>query len=233
MPLNTWLPSPNSQRIIVEDLIDGPFTGVIERVDGILSIWFVGVKKPYVPCLTMLRAISWAWGRPSVTWYGRAMTIFADMAVKGESGEAVGGVRISELSSLHGKENPFKVSVILMKGRRGNYAVRHMKMTAETAMIALRQVRCSATLKGMEHELAHLPEDDKVKLRVLYAEMGKYIEENGIDCSVSGGKVLKDACRSGCRDFGICDKVKMTTKPAKRDPQEEKQGENGGGDDGK
>lgn len=67
--------------------------------------------KPYKPCKLMRRLLARLWGADASVWIGRSMTLYCDPTVKW-AGEEVGGLRISHLSHIQGKQE-----VVLLSGR--------------------------------------------------------------------------------------------------------------------
>ena len=97
---------PKSDQLNADDLISGPMTITITRVDirggqeQPVSIHFEGDNgKPYKACKSMCRVMVSVWGPNSKAYVGRSMTLYRDPSVKW-GGMEVGGIRISHMSDL-------------------------------------------------------------------------------------------------------------------------------------
>jgi hypothetical protein len=97
---------PKSDQINSDDLISGPMTIKITRVEvkggqeQPVSIYFEGDNgKPYKSCKSMCRVMVSAWGPDSSKYVGRSLTLYRDAKVKW-GGMEVGGIRISHMSDI-------------------------------------------------------------------------------------------------------------------------------------
>jgi hypothetical protein len=100
---------PRSDQLNADDMIAGPITITITRVDirsgteQPVSVFFDGDNgKPYKPCKSMCRALVLCWGADANRYVGRSMTLYRDADVKW-AGMAVGGIRISHMSHIDGE----------------------------------------------------------------------------------------------------------------------------------
>lgn len=117
---------PKSDQINADDLISGPRTITVERVEikggteQPVSIFFKGSTKAYRPCKSMSRVLVFAWGPDAKIYTGRSMTIYRDPSVKW-GGMEVGGIRISHLSDI---AEPLQMALTATKGRRASFIVK-------------------------------------------------------------------------------------------------------------
>lgn len=100
---------PKSDQLNADDLIAGPLTVDIRDVtikpgEQPVSIYFDGDgDKPYKCCKSMARVLVYCWGDDATQYVGKSMTLYRDPAVKW-GGMAVGGIRISHMSHIKGKQ---------------------------------------------------------------------------------------------------------------------------------
>lgn len=98
-----------SDQLNAGDLFGGAITvqvvavNVAKSADQPVSIKIDGDHQPYKPCLSMRRILAKLWGLDSSSWVGRSMTLYCDETVRW-AGAAVGGIRISHLTNIGGKE---------------------------------------------------------------------------------------------------------------------------------
>lgn len=93
-----------SDQLNADDLIAGPVVVRIERAarntaDQPVKLDISGGHKPWLPCKTMRRVLSFAWGTDAEAWVGRWVELYRDPTVKW-AGDAVGGIRISSMSHI-------------------------------------------------------------------------------------------------------------------------------------
>lgn len=100
---------PKSDQLNADDLIAGPITIEIRDVtikpgEQPVSLFYDGDDgKPYKCCKSMARVMVYCWGDDANLYVGRSMTLYRDPAVKW-GGMAVGGIRISHMSHIRGKQ---------------------------------------------------------------------------------------------------------------------------------
>lgn len=72
------------------------------NAEQLLSLSITGGHKPYKPCHTMIKLLSFAWGNDDPnTWVGKSMVLYCDPEVINR-GEVVGGIRVSYVSHIDG-----------------------------------------------------------------------------------------------------------------------------------
>lgn len=109
---------PKSDQLNADDLLTGPITVTITNVsrgskDQPVSVSINGYM-PFKPCKTMRRVLIKLWGDNGKDWVGRSMTLFCNPDVTW-AGVAVGGVRISHLSHIQGRQS---LMVTMNRSRR-------------------------------------------------------------------------------------------------------------------
>lgn len=75
-----------------------------------------GEGRAWRPPLTMLRLLISAWGDEASEWVGRKVKLYRDESVRFGS-DAVGGIRIAEMSDLPGNKR-FEVMLTSSRGKR-------------------------------------------------------------------------------------------------------------------
>lgn len=78
--------------------------------------------KPWKPCKTCRRVLARLWGTDASKWIGRRLTLYCDPTVKW-AGEAVGGIRISHMSDIPGKQ---VMSMLASKGKFQKHEVEQL-----------------------------------------------------------------------------------------------------------
>ena len=99
--------SSNSEQLNADDLIGGPIIITIERAEFVESDKkqpiriFYGDEsnRSYRPCLTMRKMLKGANGALLAAWKGVRLELYLDRTVE-YGGKAVGGIRISRMSSI-------------------------------------------------------------------------------------------------------------------------------------
>lgn len=119
--------TPKSDQINADDLISGPRTIRISRVevrpspDQPVSIFYDGDGgKPWKPCKSMSRVLVAAWGADANAYVGRSVTLYRDPNVLW-GGMAVGGIRISHMSHI---ERDMVMALTATKGKRAPFKVK-------------------------------------------------------------------------------------------------------------
>jgi hypothetical protein len=110
---------PKSDQLNAEDLLSGPITVTVTDVkegtaEQPIAILIDGERQPYKPCKTMRKILVFCWTDQAANWIGKRMTLYADPDVKW-AGVAVGGIRISHLSSI---ESQVMLMLSETKGKR-------------------------------------------------------------------------------------------------------------------
>lgn len=135
---------PKSDQMNSDDLIPGPRTITITRVDirpgaeQPVSIFFEGDNgKPWKPCKSMARVLVYAWGPDAKAYEGRSVTLYRDPSVKW-GGIQVGGIRISHMSNI---DRDMVIALTETKGKRAPFQVRALRETAAPAPSATLEAR--------------------------------------------------------------------------------------------
>lgn len=118
--------TPKSDQLNADDLIGGPRTIRIREVqvkggpEQPVWIYFDGDNnKPWKPCKSMTRCLVYVWGNESVHYIGKSLTLYLDPSVKW-GGLAVGGIRISHMSHMDGKQT---MMLTATKGKKTPHTV--------------------------------------------------------------------------------------------------------------
>lgn len=100
-----------SDQLNADDLIGGPRTFTVtevrpgseeQPVSIVLAEW--PRNRPFKPSKTVTRILAYCWGTETDDWpEGAQMTLFRDERVKW-AGEEVGGIRVSHLSHINGRQ---------------------------------------------------------------------------------------------------------------------------------
>ena len=123
----TAIIQPKSDQINADDLLSGPRTIKITKVDvnpGVeqpCTVHYEGENgRPFKPCKSMARVMVLVWGPDSKQYAGKSMTLYHDPEVKW-GGMKVGGIRISHMSDM--KSNaPLMLTVT--RGKKAPYSVK-------------------------------------------------------------------------------------------------------------
>lgn len=100
---------PKSNQLNADDLITDNLTITIKSVSKVSGEQPVAINyegdsgKPYFPCKQMRRVMVALWGKDASQYIGRSMTLYRDARVKW-AGAEVGGIRISHMSHISGKQ---------------------------------------------------------------------------------------------------------------------------------
>lgn len=157
---------PKSDQLNSDQLLTGPLTIIVTRVtvgmgdDQPVSIYYDGDKgRPYKPCKTARKLLSYAWGNNAAEWIGRAMTLYHDPDVK-FGGELVGGIRISHLSDI---ERDIRLSLNTTRGKKAMNSVQRMARPTTIDHVGL--IQAAATLDELKaaYEAAMASTKDKAQ----------------------------------------------------------------------
>ena len=116
---------PKSDQLNADSLIAGSITINITEVkkqstEQPIAVHYDGDDgKPYLPCKQMRRVMVQLWGVDASKYVGRSMTLFRDAKVTW-GGAEVGGIRISHMSHINGKQT---MSLTATKQSRKPYIV--------------------------------------------------------------------------------------------------------------
>ena len=131
--------APKSDQLNADDLLTGPITVVIDRVDvkegeQPVTVHLIG-RKPWKPCKSMGRVLAAAWGPRSSAWGGRSVTLYCDPKVQW-GGMAVGGIRVSHMSHIAA---PMKLALTATKGKKTIFEVKPLAVS-DPLVDALREI---------------------------------------------------------------------------------------------
>jgi hypothetical protein len=126
--------APKSDQINADDLIGGPRTITVTRVNANegngeqpINIYFDGDNgKPFRPCKSMRRLLATVWGVQASAYVGQSMTIYRDPKVQW-GGLEVGGIRISHMTGL---DAPKVVVLTESKTKRKPVTIQPLKVEA-------------------------------------------------------------------------------------------------------
>ena len=100
---------PKSDQLNADELIGKDLTITITKVEKASTEQPIAIRydgdagKPYMPCKSMRRVMVQLWGVDASQYVGRSMTLFRDAKVTW-AGAEVGGIRISHMSHINGKQ---------------------------------------------------------------------------------------------------------------------------------
>ncbi len=167
---------PKSDQMNADDLIAGPITVAITKVEKASTEQPIAVRydgdngKPYMPCKSMRRVMVQLWGKDASQYVGRSMTLYRDAKVTW-AGAEVGGIRISHMSHIEGKQTMSltasnkakKPYVVLPLGDvappKKNIDIDPLKLGAEAALL-----RGSSALKDWFMSLTN---DERIVIKPL------------------------------------------------------------------
>ncbi len=167
---------PKSDQMNADDLIAGPITVAITKVEKASTEQPIAVRydgdngKPYMPCKSMRRVMVQLWGKDASQYVGRSMTLYRDAKVTW-AGAEVGGIRISHMSHIEGKQTMSltasnkakKPYVVLPLGDiappKKNIDIEPLKLGAEAALL-----RGSSALKDWFMSLTN---DERIVIKPL------------------------------------------------------------------
>jgi hypothetical protein len=123
-----------SDRITADDLIAGPRTFTIARIEGTMAegkrrmvVHLAGSPgKPFMPCKGMVRLLGQIWGPDAAQWVGRGITLFRDPDVR-FGADLTGGVRIAAVTHI---DSPQNVSVRASQKKIKGYNIKPMAAPA-------------------------------------------------------------------------------------------------------
>lgn len=141
-------------QLTADDLIDKTLTikitGIVGREDAEqpVSLSFEGDNgRPYRPCKSMLRVLERCWGRDGNKFVGRYLTLYRDPKVK-FGGLEVGGIRISHMSHINGKQ---VMALTASKANKKPYTVEPLATPKEDPEIAtLKAAGDTASKRGVD-----------------------------------------------------------------------------------
>jgi len=117
--------APKSDQLNAEDLLTGPRTFTIEKVNAGNAEQPINVHlaelpgRPYRPSKSMRRLLVAAWGAEGEAYTGRRLTLYRNPEIK-FGGDKVGGIEISHLSHI---KKSIDVALAVTRGRRKIFTV--------------------------------------------------------------------------------------------------------------
>jgi len=141
-------------QLTADDLIDKTLTIKITSVTGRedteqpININFEGDNgKPYRPGKSMLRVLERCWGRDGNKFVGRSLTLYRDPKIK-FGGLEVGGIRISHMSHINGKQT---LALTASKANKKPFTVEPLATPKEDPEVAtLKAAGDIASKRGVE-----------------------------------------------------------------------------------
>lgn len=123
--------APTSDQLDAVDLLGGPRTFTIERVDRgnaeqPINIHLAEFPRPWRPGKSMRRVLAACWGTDASAYAGRRVTLYCDPDVMFGK-DRVGGTRISHLSHI---DKPKWVPLLVSRGKSSTYLVEPLADTA-------------------------------------------------------------------------------------------------------
>lgn len=137
---------PKSDQLNADDLIPGPITVTISRVEVFekkaadtqpIVIHIDGGRQPFKPCKSMGRLIAHCWGVDYENWAGRSMTLYRDPDVM-FGGEKVGGIRISHMSHI---ERRAEIALTKARGKKAIFTVEPLSITQGQLKTLLNRIK--------------------------------------------------------------------------------------------
>ena len=129
--------APKSDQLNAEDLLSGPRTFTIDKVErgtteqpvNVHLVEFPG--RPFKPSKTVRRLMVAGWGKDTAPYTGRRMTLYRDPTVR-FGGQDVGGIRVSHMSHL---DKPLKIALTTTRGKRALFTVAPLPDDAPTTHV--------------------------------------------------------------------------------------------------
>lgn len=161
---------PKSDQINADDLLAGPMTIVITKVEirpgteQPVSIYFDGDNnKPYKCCKSMARVLVTCWGPDANQYVGRRLTLYRDPKVLW-GGLAVGGIRISHMSHIDAVQT---MALTATKGSKKPFTVKPLEAQApaprgRTARQYLDSLQATLTACHTEWEIDAVAQSEDV-----------------------------------------------------------------------
>lgn len=126
--------APRSDQLNADDLMTGPRTFTIERVERgsaeqPVNVHLAEFPRPWRPSKSMSRVLVAAYGKEAATYAGNRVTLYRDPNIT-FGRDKVGGVRISHMSGI---DKPLTVALTVTRGKRAPYKVEPLPADAPTA----------------------------------------------------------------------------------------------------
>lgn len=127
---------PKSDQLNADDLMSGPRTFTIEKVERGSAEQPVNVYlaefpngRPWRPSKSMLRVLVMVWGKESSAYVGRRLTLYRDPEIT-FGPDRVGGVRISHMSHITKRQT---MALTVKRGSRKPFTVEPLPDSAPTS----------------------------------------------------------------------------------------------------
>lgn len=176
-----------------------------DRYEHRISINFIEIKKPLVPCVTMAIKLAMALGSDFAAWKGVVMRIVIDNSVTFGK-DKVGGVRVTHLSTIN---DPFLGFFCPAGGKRVGFRFDPLRVKAEGNELVV----VSALFSEAETEEAFgraleagkkLDKEQRIKLAAVHAAAEKRVMQEGRPCVKGGQLVTTTWCAQMCPERGDC-----------------------------
>lgn len=176
--------APKSDQLNADDLIASPITIVVTGVDVSasgdqkVSVHYQNENgRPYKPCKSMMRIMSFAWGEDPEQWVGQSATLYNDPTVV-FGGEKTGGIRISHMTGI---DKTVELALQKSKGKKQTYKVFPMQQN---------RVQSQPRQQAQQPEPAQPPAATNQPTQ---AEIDRYVE--------SQKTALEDAAKISMEEF--------------------------------
>jgi len=154
---------PKSDQINADDLWIKNLTIEITKVEvkktdqPVVISYKNDQGKPYKPCKSMLRVLSFLWGVDGNNYVGKSLTLYRDPTVKW-SGADVGGIRISHMSAID--QDYIKIPLTISRGKKILYEVKRLNVLTEKDLSEfLEKLKACSTMEAIKQ----LADDIKAK----------------------------------------------------------------------
>lgn len=174
-----------SNQLNADDLFAGPKTVTITNVSAVsgdqpIRIDYAGgEKKPYYPCKSMIRVLTHLWSKKGKSWIGKSMTLYRDPKVKW-AGVEVGGIRISHMSDIKGKQT---MALTERRGAKAAYVVEPLKVEAvapkESSLVPEGDAAAKGGVESYKKWIAGLSADQKKDVAHKHPEWSAIAKEVG------------------------------------------------------
>lgn len=144
--------TPKSDQLNADDLIAGPITVTVERVNKVTGdqpahLYLAGFpNRPYKPGKSMRRVIAAIWGPKMEAYVGRSMTLYRDPEITFGS-DKVGGIRISHMTHL---DKPFTMALTVKRGQRRPFQVQPLTTPAPSGGVDPQAIEAATTLDELK-----------------------------------------------------------------------------------
>ena len=162
---------PKTDQLNAEQLLNGPMVITITalREGAPPQDWIIDFEgdngRPYKPCLTMRKAITYAWGMDGSVYPGRSLKLYNLESVR-FGGDEVGGIRISHMTDI---ESDFRVKLTSKRGKKEPLEIKRMDRPVDNYLTEIRAATELGALKDA-FKRAYSSTKDVGKLAAFKAE---------------------------------------------------------------